>query len=84
MSTTDYGTDGLGVTIRPDDTVMIASWGWQVRLQDAGRRCTIIRRTRANLVLDGGPAGTLRARPSQVQVLRRDGERGFEGNRKEA
>lgn len=75
------GTDGLGVEILPTDTVMIASWGWQVRLADTGRRCTIIRRAAKNLVLDGGPAGTLRARPEQVQVMRRDGARGFEGNR---
>jgi hypothetical protein len=81
MNTTDLGTDGLGVTILPDDTVMVASWGWQVRLVDTGARARIVRRARLNLVLETATGDTIKARPSQVQVLRRDGERGFEGNR---
>lgn len=92
MSTTGY-TDSLGTDILIGDTVVIASWGAPVRLCDTGRRAVVTGVNRAgNLVLDSAAGGNAHdpiangkgVRPGHCIVARRDGEPGYEGNRKEA
>lgn len=75
--------DGLEVPIKVGDRVMIVSYGYNVRLTDVHRTGVVkgFGRYRPVIEWDRGndpPRGNVRA--SMVQVLRRDGKPGFEGN----
>lgn len=73
--------DSHGVQIRPTDIVMVTSWGEGARLIDTDLVRPVIRLNRVRVViLDAG--GDERAiHPANLSVMRRDGVRGFEGNR---
>jgi hypothetical protein len=84
-------TDCLGVEILPGDTVMVSSWGGNVRLTDVGRSAAVTGFTAAgNVRLDdargegvGFIARGTAVRPACLIVARRDGQPGHEGNRPE-
>lgn len=72
-------TDGLGVEVRAGGRVMVTAWGGRVRNADVRTTVTVGGFTpRGNITHDHADLATLP--PSYVQVLRRDGESGFEGN----
>jgi len=74
--------DNLGVDILVGDRVMVTSWGGRIRLNDVRRVVVVRGRTpRGNLRHDCIAPGDLATLPpGYVQVMRRDGTRGFEGN----
>jgi hypothetical protein len=92
MTTTETTTtavrDGLGVEFRIGDRVIVNAWGGNVRLIDTGKRAAVTGITaRRNLLIDSDDAHDPIARggsvrPGYLGVLRRDGEPGFEGNRR--
>lgn len=74
--------DALGVEILPTDTVAVTAWGYGAGMHDVGTRSRVVRINRTRVVLNdryGGAEFSVGA--ACVNVLRRDGEPGFEGNR---
>lgn len=72
-------TDALGVTILPTDTVLVTAWG-TARLVDTGTRSPVVRFGRTRVVIIDADREERAVNPSEISVLRRDGERGLEGN----
>jgi len=75
-------TDNLGVVILPTDTVMVTAWGDGARLYDTGTKSAVVRLNRRRVVITDRDGYERAVTTSEVQVLRRDGEVGFEGNRR--
>ena len=81
-------TDALGVEIRTGDTVMVTSWGAQVRLMDTGKNVKVLGLTprgKVRLSALANPYESVAMGRSVhghfLSVLRRDGRPGFEGNK---
>jgi hypothetical protein len=72
-------TDALGVEILPTDTVLVTSWG-TARLVDTGTRSPVVRFGRTRVVILDADREERAVSPSEVSVVRRDGEKGLEGN----
>lgn len=72
-------TDCLGIDINSTDTVVVSAWG-VARLIDCGIRSRVVRINRVNVVIIDADGRERAVRPSELCVLRRDGEDGLEGN----
>lgn len=77
--------DALGVKIELGDRVVVSAWGGAVRLTDVGAEGTVTGygRSRVRVNWDSspnGPAPVELITPSLVNVWRRDGGLGFQGN----
>jgi hypothetical protein len=72
--------DNLGVEIQPTDTVFVASWGYGARLVDTGTRSPVVRINRKRVVIVDSDGLERAVDRSHLQVMRRDGVSGFEGN----
>lgn len=75
--------DGLEIPIKVGDRVMVVSYGYNVRLNDVHRTGEVVGfggvRPAVKWDSDTDPIrGNVRS--SMLQVLRRDGKPGFEGN----
>jgi hypothetical protein len=72
--------DSLGVEILPTDTVRVTSWGIGARLTDVGQASPVVRINRTRIVVHVNDEDRA-VNPTEVNVLRRDGQPGHEGNR---
>jgi hypothetical protein len=73
-------TDNLGVTIQPTDTVRVTSWGYGARLGDVGVSSAVVRFNRSTVTIIDRDYAERNVGTKCLQVLRRDGEQGYEGN----
>lgn len=73
--------DALGVKVEVGDRVKVSAFGFGARLADIGHESVVsaLFETRMEIVDTDGQKR--RVGGSVVQVLRRDGRRGFEGNK---
>lgn len=74
--------DSHGVEILPTDHVMVTSYGLGARLVDTGTRSPVLRLLRKRVQISDSDGCPRAISPANLSVLRRDGVRGFEGNRK--
>jgi hypothetical protein len=72
--------DRLGVEINANDTVLVIAWG-VARLVDTGTKSRIVKINRKRIVIIDSDGYDRSVSPSELAVLRRDGENGLEGNR---